>query len=175
MSAGAAGARHRMSLWQRFKKPNVWIPSAFVAFFLVVFLANGIMIWSALGSWRGLQTESPWAEEAAYKGVIDDDAAKNAAEWTIGLDVASDGARRADVSVTLRGPEGEPVEANSVQVGFIRPTDDGYDRTAKLIPQGRGVYAASVDLPLAGLWEVRVAAERGEEAVHTSKRVTLQP
>jgi nitrogen fixation protein FixH len=164
-----------MSLWQRFKNPNVWIPSAFIGFFLVVFLANGIMIWSALGTWRGLQTESPWQKEAAYKGIVNPEAAREGPDWDVGLDVTQAGSRVAEVAVTLRDAAGKPLEANSVEVGFIRPTNEDYDTLARLRPQGRGTYAGRVELPLAGLWEVRIAVERGQESVHTSQRVTLEP
>lgn len=164
-----------MTLWQRFKNPNVWIPSAFVGFFAVVFLANGIMIWSALGTWRGLQTESPWAENAPYEGKVDEAASRDGLDWQVGIDVTANGGRNADVAVTLRDAAGKAIEANRVRVGFVRPTDDGYDTMARLMPRGGGVYKANLDLPLAGLWEVRVAAERGDVEVHRRKRVTLTP
>ena len=165
-----------MTRWKWFKQSHVWIPSAFVAFFAVVFLANGIMIFSALNTWRGLASESPWVKDAGYKGVVDPDAARGGLDWRVGIDVTGhDGGRRAEVAVRLTGGSGKPVEANRVRVGFVRPTDDGYDTTARLQPQGGGVYRARVDLPVPGLWEVRVAAERGSDSIHRSKRVTLQP
>lgn len=165
-----------MTRWQWFKQSHVWIPSAFVAFFAVVFLANGIMIFSALNSWRGLASESPWVKDAGYRGVVDPDAARGGLDWDVGIDVTGrDGGRTAEVAVRLTDAAGKAIEANSVRVGFVRPTDDGYDTMARLRPQGGGVYAATVDLPLPGLWEVRVAARRGEDDVHRTKRVTLRP
>jgi nitrogen fixation protein FixH len=164
-----------MTYWQWFKQSNVWIPTAFVTFFAVVFLANGIMIWSALNSWRGHTSERPWIKDAAYKGVIDPDSARGGLDWDVGVEVTPDGARRSNVAVTLRTADGAPVRAKRVRVGFVRPGDDGYRDTAYLVPQGDGVYAASVAVAPSGMWKVRIAADKGDDALRRSKQVILDP
>lgn len=162
-----------MSTWQWFKQSNVWIPWAFVAFFMVVFLANGIMIWSALDSWRGGTAERPWAKDAAYKGVVDPDAARGGLDWDVGVDVTADGAQRSGVTVTLRTADGAPVRAKRVRVGFVRPGDETYSDTAYLVPQGDGVYAGSLAVPPTGLWKVRIAANKDDDTLRRSKQVIL--
>ena len=164
-----------MIRWQRLKQPNVWIPAAFFAFFGVIFLANGIMIWSALGSWRGLETESPWAEYAAYEGEVDTAAAERVQSWQVDIEVTPSANGDTRIAVALRNRNGQAVAAGRVRAGFIRPTDEGYDTMAQLSPTGPGTYAADVTLPLAGLWEVRVVAEHDGAKIQRRKRVNLQP
>ena len=162
-----------MTYWQWFKQSNVWIPTAFIGFFALVFVANGIMIWSALDSWRGHTSERPWIKDAAYKGVIDPDSARGGLDWDVGLEVTPGEAQRSDVAVTLRTADGAPVRAKRVRVGFVRPGDETYRATAYLVPRGDGVYAGSVGVPATGLWKVRIAADKGEDTMRRSKQVML--
>jgi len=164
-----------MRLRRRIKDPNVYIPALFVGFFLVVFAANGAMIWAALGSWRGLQAESPWEKSAKYNATLATEAAEAALGWQIGLDVVDRGGGEARVAVALDDAEGRPLRVDRVRVGFVRPTQEGYDTVAELTARETGRYAAEVSLPLAGVWDLRIAAERGGDALHTTRRVTLKP
>lgn len=162
-----------MKLIAKFRNPNVWIPSAFVGMFLVIIAANGIMIGVAMGTWRGLQTENAYEKGVAYNRTLENKARERALGWDVAVAADSLGGRRADVEVRLSDGDGAPVHAERVRVGFVRPTQEGYDRVVELSPRGGGRYAATVEVPLPGLWELRVAAERGRDAVHTSKRVTI--
>ena len=165
--------------WRRFRvwagQSHVWIPGSFIAMFAVIFLANGVMIWTALGTWRGLQTESPWDAGVTYNATLDAQAAQDALGWDVGVAVARVAADQARVRVRLRDAGGAPLAAERVRVGFVRPTQEGYDTTARLAPAGEGVFAGVVAVPLDGLWDVRISAERGADSVHVTRRITLTP
>ncbi|MEL0020193.1 MAG: FixH family protein, partial [Rickettsiales bacterium] len=57
---------------------------------------------------------------------------------------------------------------------FIRPTHEGHDFSGALAPLGNGRYAAEFDVPLAGQWDVRVAANRGDNRYYKQDRVDLR-
>ncbi len=164
-----------MNFRRRIKDPNVYIPAIFVGFFVVIIAANGAMIWAALGSWRGLQTESPWEKSAKYNATLAAAEAQAALGWQVGLDVVDRGDGQARITVALDDAEGRPLRADRVRVGFVRPTQEGYDTVTELSARQAGRYAAEVSLPLAGVWDLRIAAERGGDALHTTRRITLKP
>lgn len=166
--------RQRTSWRQKIKQPNVWIPGIFFGMFAIIIAANGAMVWAALGTWRGLQTESPWEKSASYNATIDAEAAEAALGWSVGLDVEDRGGGNARVALQLDGPEGKPLHADRVRIGFVRPTQEGYDTITELTPRGAGRYVADVSLPLVGVWDLRISAKRGEDALHTTRRVTLK-
>lgn len=165
---------HRWLAWAR--QSHVWIPGSFVAMFGVVLLANGVMIWTALGTWRGLSTESPWEAGARYNATLDAQAAQDALGWDLDVAVARQTGTTVRVRVALHDAEGAPLAAERVTVGFVRPTHEGYDTTARLSPSGApGRYVGHAEVPLDGLWDLRIAAERGADRLHVTRRVTLHP
>lgn len=89
-------------------------------------------------------------------------AASEALGWTASLAAAPtpDGARR--LTLVLRDRDGLPVEAASVEAEVFHPRL-GARRTLRLEPLSGGLYAGAAPLEAAGLWEVRLRAERGAD------------
>ncbi|RDD61138.1 FixH family protein [Ferruginivarius sediminum] len=164
-----------MKLVEKFKNPNVWIPSAFVGMFLVIIAANGAMVGVAMGTWRGLHTENAYEKGVAYNETLENERRQRALGWDVALETENLGDSRADLEVRLSDGDGAPVLAERVRVGFVRPTQEGYDHIVELPRRRDGVYGAIVEVPLPGLWELRVAAERGQDAVRTTERVNIAP
>jgi nitrogen fixation protein FixH len=158
----------------RLRRPNVWIPSIFFGMFGIIIAANGIMIFIALSSWTGLTTQNAYEEGVAYNEALREREAQLGLGWDLALDVGTPGARVAEVAVALTGPDGNPLIADQVRVGFVRPTHEGYDSIVTLDGQGDGTYTRTVQLPLAGLWELRIAAQKGEDELHHRKRVVVE-
>jgi nitrogen fixation protein FixH len=160
--------------WVRwFKQSNVWIPACFFGMFFVIFAANAAMIGVGLSSWRGLVTDDAYDKGVAYQKAIAAEEREEALGWTVDLSVDTPKPKRADVTVAVAGPDGAPIEADSVEIGFVRPTQAGYDSVHELTALGGGRFFKSVTLPLPGLWELRIAAEKGEDAVRVTRRITV--
>ncbi|MDZ7712593.1 MAG: FixH family protein [Rhodovibrio sp.] len=90
---------------------------------------------------------------------------------SVGRQPAAQARRRADLS--SRTTSGQPLNADRVRVGFVRPTQEGYDSLHTLTALGGGKFAKSVQLPLKGLWELRIEAAKGADAYRVSRRITL--
>ena len=162
---------HRAVRW--FKQPNVWIPGCFFAMFFVIFAANATMIGMALGSWRGLVTTDAYNKGVAYQQAIEAEQREQALGWSVDLSVDSPQPKRADVLVSVTDDQGQPLAADRVRVGFVRPTQEGYDSLHTLTALGGGKFAKSVKLPLKGLWELRIEAKKGADVVRESRRITV--
>ncbi|WP_200339675.1 FixH family protein [Rhodovibrio sodomensis] len=161
----------RLIRW--YKQPNVWIPSCFFGMFLVIFAANATMIGVGMSSWRGLVTTDAYDKGVAYQQAIEAEQQEQALGWSVDLSVDHPQPKRADLLVSVTDAQGRPVDADTVRVGLVRPTQAGYDSTHTLTALGGGRFAKRVQLPLKGLWELRIEAEKGADALRVSRRITV--
>ena len=152
-----------------------WIPCAFVAFFGVVLLANGAMIWLAFATWTGLETEGAYQKGLAYNRVLDQAAAQDALGWDVDLDLAQREGRGLALALALADRHGDLIEDASVSARFVRPTHEGHDRVVVLPHRYGGAYEARIELPLAGQWDVHLTVEHAGEIWREARRVYLRP
>ncbi len=164
-----------MNLIARFRHPNVWIPSIFFAIFAVVISVNAVMVYVGAVTWRGVETRSSYASGQVYNERLAQEAQVRALGWTLDATVEDLGAQRAAVAVRFTDGEGYHLTADILRVAFVRPTQEGFDVIKDLSRNGSGVYEGAVELPLPGLWELRIAARRGDDEARASKRLTVEP
>lgn len=155
-----------------------WYPWIFVGAMLFVVFINGIMVFIALDSWTGLETEGHYQKGLAYNQNLEAASAQEALGWQVKLDVtvagSSGSARVVDVDTEFTGPDGMPLEGLDVSALLLRPTHEGHDREIKLNDQGNGRYSARVELPLAGQWSARIHAFHGDKVFQMERRVRLR-
>ncbi|MEQ8967938.1 MAG: FixH family protein [Azospirillaceae bacterium] len=152
-----------------------WIPWAFVAFFGVVLVANGTMLSVALTTWTGLSTENAYERGLVYNDTLARLAEGEALGWETGVafePVADPGSGRhaGRVVVEAFDAEGRPIEDATVTAKLVRPTVYGHDETLALPQAAPGRYAADVELPLPGQWEVRATVVARGGTVETGAR-----
>ena len=73
--------------------------------------------------------------------------------------------------VQLADRDGNPLEAATVDVKFLRPSDKRRDARYTLDEVSPGVYEREITLPLQGIWNVVIRAEKGE-ALHENRGMT---
>ncbi len=151
-----------------------WIPWAFVGFFLVVFGANGIMVFFAFNSWTGLATEDAYIKGLAYNEQIADARDQQTLGWKAELGFAPNGAQRGTLELDLKDRHGTPISGADVTAVFVRPTHAGHDLEITLENAGGGLYAAEVALPLAGQWDVRLRAEHERGGYRVERRIVVK-
>lgn len=135
-----------------------WIPWTFVAGFGVVVAVNAVLIVFAMTSWSGLETEQAYQKGLAYNETLAAATEQEARGWTTTLSFTPDGALSGALAFTLMDEGGEPILGAEVVARIVRPTVTGYDQTVVLESQGKGRYAARLDLPMAGQWQVDLEA-----------------
>lgn len=151
-----------------------WIPWMFVAFFGVVVAANGIMVYFAMASFTGLQTQDTYRKGLDYNATLAAERAQDALGWTVVADFTEHGAQGGLLSVRVADGDGAPLDDATVSARLVRPTQSGYDRDIALAPAGAGLYEAEVDLPLAGQWEIRTRIQHGSDEYRTERRIVTQ-
>lgn len=161
----AAGGRSRRAGW--------WIPWIFVASFVIVAAVNGVFIYFASVSWTGLQTEDAYEKGLAYNATIDAAKAQEKLGWKASVSFDALGENGGRLTVDLADRDGAPIDGASVHGLAVRPTREGLDQEINLAAVGRGRYAADIELPLPGVWDIKLSARRDNARFGTSMRVVL--
>ncbi|MDW3207376.1 MAG: FixH family protein [Alphaproteobacteria bacterium] len=152
------------------------IPLLFFAFFAVVIAANATMIWIALSSWTGLETRNHYLKGVDYNSTLRDVQAQDALGWSVASKILpTDRPGRFRIDVTLADDGAAPIVGAKVVVRLERPTHHGVDIRTDLMELSNGRYGATVDIPIAGQWNVRRLVWFGTETHQTVERVFLKP
>ena len=152
-----------------------WYPWIFVAAMALVVVVNGVLVAYAVGTFPGLATDDHYRKGLAYNDNLAGARAQDALGWRMDLAFvpgASSG-RSGDLAVRFTDTAGHPIEDMEVQALLVRPTHDGFDVRVTLAHRGAGTYGAAVAPPLAGQWEVRVRAFRGDQAYQGAERIQV--
>lgn len=145
---------------------------AFLAFFGVVFTADGIMIYLGATSQDGLVEENYYQKGITYNDVIQ--AKKRQAElgWDFALNPPTKtGAHPLEVKLT--DGEGKPLSGLQVAASLRRPAQAGYDQALTLVEVSPGTYRADVSLPLQGLWDLKAQVRDAENQATFDSRFTI--
>jgi len=132
-----------------------------LAFFGIVFAANGVMVYLASSSWTGLETEDAYRKGLAYNRVIERGEAQAALGWrtAVALDSLSpDGLR---LTVSLNDRDARPLDGRTVAARLRSAQSADGDVEIALQWVGAGQYAADLVSSYRGRWEVRVEVDRG--------------
>lgn len=151
-----------------------WIPWAFVGGFGVVVVANLGLILFALNSWTGLETDQAYQKGLAYNQTLAAATAQAARGWTTTLGFEPSGPLSGRLAVSFEDSSGRPVTGLSVTAWLIRPTQEGFDQQVRLRAEAAGRYAAALDLPLAGQWQVRIEASGSAAPYRLGGRIMVR-
>ena len=168
-------ARQRADGW--------WYPWIFVAGMLVVVAVNVVLVTYAIGTFPGLETEDAYRKGLAHNETLAAAQAQDARGWRVDVRYApraqptTEAARavlEGELVITLLDKAGEPLRDLQVTAAVVRPTRAGFDTRVEMEPRGFGEYRAEVNLPLAGQWDVRISARRGDESFQATRRIIVQ-
>lgn len=151
------------------RKP-LWI---LIAAFSTALIANGFLVYFALGTWTGLETEQHYVKGLAYNDNLAGAERQQALGWSPRLTTEFTSADGLSGVFRVRFNDGSGAAVNGldVRVAASRPTHDGYDRTFTATPAGGGVYEGDFSLPLKGQWDFRILAWRGDDHFQHVERI----
>ncbi len=124
----------------------------FIGCFATIIAANMALVWSAVGTFPGLETRKPYVESMRFEGLRD---AQIALGWRSQIDYNA-----GRIAVALTDESGAPVRAAQVMFRVGLATSDGADHVIAADFDGR-VYVAKDHL-VAGNWQVVVTARSND-------------
>jgi nitrogen fixation protein FixH len=160
-----------MSALARFD-PNrhLWLvyPIAFVA----VLIANGALVYFALSSWPGLAYDNAFERGRKYNQVLREEDRESKLGWRLEATYESRGERAGTLTLRAADRDGRPLGDLGVAATLVRPLGGALpDRALELRATAPGVYAAAIEVPVSGQWEVRViAAGAAGDRAHETHR-----
>ncbi len=167
-----------MTRTHRQRSPGWWYPWLLVGGLGIVVIVNGVMAYFAVSTWPGLETESHYYKGLAYNENLAAARDQERRGWTMDLDFVPGRSttgrdRMGQLAVRFEDRLGTPITDLAARAQLTRPTREGFDRTIALNHVGGGVYTASVSLPLAGQWQVRILAHRNDQTFQETRRLLV--
>lgn len=144
-----------------------------LGFFGVIFAVNGVMIYEALSTLTGVDTDSAYQAGLMYEQAVAMAKAQDARHWRVDAKLTpSSGGERLDVSA--RDASGQPLADMQASAVFERPTDRRLDRSVVLVEDTAGRFHGDADVA-AGQWDVVIELTRqGEQMFRSKNRVILK-
>lgn len=147
-----------------------------VAFFgLVVFLNLGILLPNAIGTFRGLETDSAYRESQRFNVTLAEAAAQVERGWRVEASLFREADGSARIEVAARDRDGAALAGLSGEAVLARPSDRYLDRGGALLEIAPGVYEARVAAPPAGQWDLVLSLARdGDPLFRSRNRLSLR-
>jgi nitrogen fixation protein FixH len=147
---------------------------ALLGFFGAIIGVNAVMIYLALATFGGTQTQSAYKAGLAFTSEAR--AAKAQAErgWAVDetLSRAQDGSL--ELRIAPRDEAGRPLTGLSVSMLFRHPADARRDRPVELSEEGAGLYRGSLRLS-PGQWDLMLDVKRdGVRLFRSQNRVVVK-
>ena len=148
-----------------------YIPWLFVGSFALVVAVNAIMIWFAVGSFSGLYSEKPRDRGLRYNQVLAKQQQRDALGWRIETAWQPDSGR---LEIAVFDAEGRPLAPNRLTAELVRPVEKRLPIGVALGATDSGRFAAYVDLPERGNWDLDIVVERGSDRFALTRRMFLR-
>ena len=150
-----------------------WLPWLIFPFFLVVFIANGIMVYVGATTWTGLESKHYYIKGLDYNDTLKAEERQKALGWTAALSVDRKSENGVQLDFALLDRRSLAIAGADVTVRLFRPTSEGHDVDIRMKDYGRGHYVADVELPLRGQWDVRVVAKHPAGDFRLTRRIVV--
>jgi nitrogen fixation protein FixH len=144
-----------------------------LAFFGVVTGVNGVMIYEALSTMRGVDTESAYQAGRMFEQDVAMLKAQDTRHWQVDakLTPVPEGAR---LDLLARDEAGHVLTGMAASASFERPTDRGLDRRIALTEDSSGQFNGKTEL-IRGQWDLVIEISRqGERLFRSKNRVVIK-
>lgn len=140
-----------------------------IGFFAAIFLANGIFIALALGTFPGQVVEKPYESGLKFNDVLKAKTEQAALGWSADIERAAIANGEAEIAIRFRTATGANLHGLTVVGELRRPASDGGDRALSFVEDAEGAYKVRAETIGEGVWDLTANA-----AAATGERFTLK-
>jgi nitrogen fixation protein FixH len=145
-----------------------------VTFFGIVAAVNGVMIYAALSTFAGLDTENPYAAGLAFEQEIAAVRAQDALHWQVQGKVARTPAGATAVEISARDAAGRPLSGLTASAALLHPADVRLDHDLAMSEDAPGHFSGTSE-QVPGQWDLVIELSRaGERMFRSRNRVVLR-
>lgn len=140
-----------------------WILVCFLVFFGIIFIVDGIFVYTAVTTQTGLVTERPYEKGIAYNELL-----KKADSQRKLIDKVS--YEEPNLIWKISDEKRKAILSGNVTARIFRPVQEGLDFDVTLEHTGDGEYSTSLSLPKQGSWTAKLTVQWEEKLQqHTYK------
>lgn len=143
----------------------IWL----LGFFGVIFAANGVLIWLALGSFPGVVVESSYHAGQVYNQEIAAAEAQAARGWQVSAEITRSGETSAVIRINAQGRTGAPISGVSFTGRLLHPVYSGDDHVLTFAEREAGIFVAPVSGIRSGNWTLELEADNSSGRVFLSE------
>jgi len=146
-----------------------------LAFFAVIFVANGVLVHKALSTFGGVDTESSYKAGQLFAREVASAEAQDARHWQVEAKVARAADGSAVIDVIARDAGGAALAGLTASAIFERPTDRRLDRPVAVGEVSSGHFRGSAESVAAGQWDLAIElARKSERQFRSVNRIVLK-
>lgn len=151
------------------------IPYLFFIFFAVIFAVDGIYIYLAKKSWRGLATEDGYKKGLKYNETLDLVKKQNELGWSGKIRFEPTWQKSGNLHFNLFDKNKTPIKNALVIAKIIRPVQEGYDFELPLKYDVKSdSYLVKIDFPLKGQWDIELISSLDGKSYQDVKRLIIR-
>jgi len=151
------------------------IPYLFFIFFAVILTVDGIYIYLAKKTWRGLATEDGYKKGLKYNETLDLVKKQNELGWSSKIKFESLNPINGNLNFTLFDKNKNPIRNASVIAKISRPVQEGYDFEVPLNHDSKSnSYCAQINFPLKGQWRIEIKSRLDDKFYQDVRRLVIK-
>lgn len=144
-------------------------------FFLIIFIANGFLVYFATSSWTGLETKNAYEKGIKHDSELARARSQDESNFKVSVAVNFTPDKILQLSVNARDGSDAPLLGKTVTALVVRPVKEGFDTTINLVEKKPGIYRGAQKLPLAGNWDIKLSIMEADKVIFRSRsRVVLK-
>ncbi len=148
--------------------------ASLIAFFGVIFTANGVLIHEALSTFTGLETDSAYHAGQTFERDVAMAKAQDERHWQVDANLVPANAGATLIDIHARDAAGAALSGMDATVTLQRPTDRRFDHAVPVRQDAPGHFRGSADNVPAGQWDLVIELTRqGEQQFRSVNRVVL--
>jgi nitrogen fixation protein FixH len=156
-------------------KRDLWIPRAFVGFFIGLAILESGFITLAYRSFTGVVTDQPYAEGLNYNQNLAAREAEKALGWTVQSHFISNSSLTGRMTLDLSDKDGHILKDATVLATAERMTEFPQVLPVTFKEDNPGQQVSSFTLPLPGRWFIRLKVTKDGHAIHKIIEVEVSP
>lgn len=152
---------------------NPWV-LGWLGLLIFVVLVNVVFIVTAFKTTPGLVDKNYYEKgRDVEKNFLKKQQAKSRLGWEISLNLpdAIIVGEQATFSINVVDASGMPLRDVSVKLQAYRPSDASADFNSDMDKVAEGVFQTRLNLPLKGIWDIKVVVKQGDEELELSRRI----
>ena len=130
-----------------------------LGFFGVIVAVNAVFVYLALNTFTGLSEPDAYRKGLDYNQNLAEAEKQRALGWKVKVGAVLDADGEARIRVEAADRNDAALSGLRLNGTLRRPTNEGFDQEVEFRAIGAGRYAADLQLPLRGQWDLDLVAE----------------